>query len=336
MTVISSWALEQLAPWMLKPSPSKDCFTELRNIHRFDPDVFFFEINRGRVTVDYDKPHDGRPWADDTRPRCELYARWFELVTQHLCPDLQIELALCVGDSAVSDASLPVFAFQKPKGNASILLPDVDLLRSGFDAAHDTIEYDSKDPHAIFVGSSSGGWITAERLIENGAIPRINAALFFRESTEVTFKIPIICQYDSDETGNILRSMGFGDNSRVGWPKMLENKFIFSMDGNGAACSRVLNTLQSNSVLMKYKSDHILYYFSGLRPWLHFIPIESFSDVIKFVQIEKSSQGFFKDLSRSSREFCSRYLTRGAAMKYTANVLQLYSGWIDGNVRKLT
>ena len=110
------------------------------------------------------------------------------------------------------------------------------------------------------------------------------------------------------------------------WTEQLKYRFLISMDGNGATCSRLANGLGSNSALVKYESSHLLYYFSGMRPWLHFIPVCDHQSVLNVIAIERKYPGFFQPIAEAGKKFSSAFLNVAAAKKYTAQLLRLYGG----------
>jgi hypothetical protein len=91
------------------------------------------------------------------------------------------------------------------------------------------------------------------------------------------------------------------------------------MDGWGATCSRIPITLRSNSVLLKYQSQHLLYYFDALIPWLHYIPIAFDDEVTCILRVEEHYLGISSAIVQSANAFADAFLTREQAMKYTAS-----------------
>ena len=96
------------------------------------------------------------------------------------------------------------------------------------------------------------------------------------------------------------------------------------MDGNGAAFSRVAVALKSRSVLLKYDSPRELYYFPGLVPWLHYIPIATDQDIVDVVRIEREHPGYFRYAADAGRRFFRTFLNRGAVMSYASRLIEMY------------
>jgi hypothetical protein len=89
--------------------------------------------------------------------------------------------------------------------------------------------------------------------------------------------------------------------------------------------------LRSNSVLLKYESEHVLYYFGGLQPWLHYVPVSADSDVEKIMDMEARDPSRFEQMAASGKLFGGTFLTREATQQYAAILLQLYAASFSAN-----
>jgi hypothetical protein len=83
--------------------------------------------------------------------------------------------------------------------------------------------------------------------------------------------------------------------------------------------------LHSNSVLLKYESDELLYYFQGLQPWLHYIPIAAEPDIERALDLDAWSPETLETIAQQGQVFARRFLTRTAVTAYMAQLLQLYA-----------
>jgi hypothetical protein len=244
---------------------------------------------------------------DPITARALLYQRLIKRAVQTYCPDIDVVIPFDLDDHGWESKTAPLFAFQKPLGSKALLLPDPDFLSHDFyryDTVWDEIPYHQKRLSAVFSGSTTGGFTSGGNF---EPIPRVKSALFFKNSEVVDFRLPLICQADP-EGEQILREMGFGAENYLGWEDQYAHKFIISVDGNGATCSRVVMALSSNSALLKYHSDLILYYFKGMTPWYHFVPIGSDGDVHDIIEIERNEPGFFKPIADAGKVFWRNYL----------------------------
>jgi hypothetical protein len=340
--LIWSWCVKEIAFWQGRGIDHEYALQKFTEYNETRPETYLFRIREGQVSM-APKP--------STLPtfgilRANHYKEFMQSVVSTLCPELDTTIAIDSGDGGLQPGAqvpaltddAPVFVFQKLLTSHSLLLPDIDFLLCGFyEHDHpkwkkDYVPYDAKSSSAIFVGTTTGGRpITKEvvndlarNVVTDRTQPRLRAALYFKNNPNVEFHLPHIHQIDSPETEELLRAIGFGSNVWIPWEDQYPHRFIISMDGNGATCSRVFLALRSNCVPLKYASPHELYYFSGLAPWTHYIPIESDEDVNDIVRIERKHPGYFKHIAEQGQAFANRYLTRSQAMKYTAWLLRQY------------
>jgi hypothetical protein len=82
--------------------------------------------------------------------------------------------------------------------------------------------------------------------------------------------------------------------------------------------------LKSNSVLLKYKSENLLYYFRHLQPWLHYVPVETDSDINGILEMEQSSPAFFESIAENGRQFAATYLSPDAVFAYMVELFKVY------------
>ncbi len=323
---IWSWAVRETAFWLAQKPNRDQAIAKFMLLNATDPSVYLLHIQNGEVTI-ADKPATLADLKQSDRHRASLYRDYIQMVVARFCPHLTTQLVIDTADARRRNDDIPIFVFQKPPQCNEILLPDVDFFHHNFydtdDAYKDRMPFSDKGCHAIFVGSTTGGPLT-ENLSTVLSLPRVRSALHFRRSRDISFLLPNIVQCDSPAAEEFLRGLGFGGGERVSWPEQLREKFIISMDGNGATCSRVIIALRSNSVLLKYDSPHSLYYFSGLCPWTHYIPIRDDTEIQRIVDAERRHPGLFSHVAHAGREFAEAYLTRQGTMLYTAWLLELY------------
>jgi hypothetical protein len=257
--------------------------------------------------------------------RTRLYHQFLQdVVTSR---DIQgiIHLLMDVEDLRTSDDHrVPIFLYQKRAGEHGLLFPDVDFLGGDFyPDMNDTTPYAQKTAAAIFVGSTTGSLITMD-IAKNRGTPRLDAEFFFRDKPQVTFRLPNIVQCENAEVDALLRESGIGESVITPFEEQLAYKFVISMDGNGATCSRVVMALASNSVLLKYTSPYELYYFSAMEPWRHYIPIHTHQDVLDIVEAERRTPGMFASIAAEGRRFAEHWLRKPALFSYTASLLRRY------------
>jgi hypothetical protein len=146
-------ALDELARWHAAPLQREDAEKSFATLNASDRELFVYRFESGRVDL-AEKP---ATLAIDpvTRARALKYLAFFSDVAKSLPKDFTTIIAMGMGDKVEFAPSVPVFAFQKRRGNATILAPDIDFLDFGFyENAEfiDTVAYAQKTDRSIFVG----------------------------------------------------------------------------------------------------------------------------------------------------------------------------------------
>ena len=327
-----AWAMRELAPWRFRPVDRDYAETSFRSFNESKADIFVYRFAAGSVEMDTKSVSLGTDKS--TANRAQKYLAFFCDAAARLPSDFSATLAMGCGDKVEFAADVPVFCFQKRRGNLTVLAPDIDFLDFNFyegEEFNDTVRYEDKIDKAIFVGGTTGGAVTVDAA-RTCSLPRLRAARFFWGNQRVDFLLPQIVQTANEEARALLEKMPFCRPGRMGWKQQLTRRFLISMDGNGATCSRVAIALRSNSVLLKYDSDELLYYFQGLQPFLHYIPIARDTDVEKTFDLDAWAAGTLEDIARAGAAFGARHLTREATTDYMARLLTLYAACFTGSI----
>jgi hypothetical protein len=297
-------------------------------LHHEHLSVFIFEAKHGNLRILQAPAGPKRALLDNRENniavRAELYRDFLAkaVATEHV--DRHFFFALTVGDHSLVHPDLPIFGFQKRRGEPNLLLPDIDFLWFGFyaDEAKDQTPLLAKQPRAVFAGSTTGNLLT-HAILDADADRRIRSFRYFRHNYLVDYRLPVICQVVEAGVEERLRAMGIG-GPRVSWEEQLGYRFLISQDGNGATCSRVFLALGSNSVLLKYHSDSVLFYFRALQPMVHFIPTRSDAETLALVKRHRFDNDLLSDMDAAANDFCDRWLTRPALEAYSAALLRPY------------
>ena len=333
---LRSWALREIAPWQFCGLTPAEIAAALRGINNDNPQAYIFRIINGSVNI-VPKPAGLEDRHHQYVSRAELYRDFFQDVVSRWLPNLSLQLALGMDDCWLEYSDVPTFSFQKLYGN-SINVPDPDILMRDFLEDGEYVDneiFSEKSPTAVFYGSTTGDLITFDKLTSR-SIPRLNAAEFFYARDDVIFRLPQVVQCENEGVSRLLAEVPFCQGGQASWQEQFRHKFIISIDGNGATCSRVVLGLRSNSVLLKYKSDYQLYYFQALVPGLHFIPISGHQNVVDIVAKERSAPGTYGAIAAAGSAFANTYLTRDAIEFYAACVLYLYAKIVLGHSRMKT
>ena len=316
---LQSWADAQLSHWRTKALRRMPLERHLHSLTARSPSLRLYHFSSGAVMM---QPGPDNAWQD----RAEAYLRFFGDVARLLPPGFTTTICAGVGDKVLVKAA-PIFSFQNHPDDRFVLMPDIDFLTDNFHEGaglRDVTPYGAKVPRAVFAGSTTGGRITAE-IARRYETPRLRAAQFFQDRIDVDFRLPHVTQCADEEAQAIVESYPFCQRPRLSWQDQFQSRFLISMDGNGATCSRIAVALASNSVLLKYTSDEVLYYFAGLVPYVHYIPISKDEDVLAVVAAERAEPGRYAAIPQAARSFAATYLTRARVVEYTARLVMAYA-----------
>ena len=256
--------------------------------------------------------------------RAMLYRVFIETVLRRNNFEHTIDLAFDVNDMPEDDADIPIFSFQKLRGAHNPLVPDVDFFHNKwYCGIHDALRYEEKTASACFIGSSTGALLDVQS-IRRHETPRLRAATYFHANPKIIFRIANAVQCLSEEAKALLMSQPYFCN-HVSWEEQLRHRFIISMDGNGAACSRLVKGLFSNSVVIKLESPYELYYFPVLRAGYDYILAEDEESIERIVDSEIDHVAEYRKIAISGQQFAAKYLTIRSVMDYTAQLLNAFA-----------
>ena len=325
---VRTWVGGQLAIWQGRRVDRSAALAEHEHYNATRGSTFLFRLNDGRVSL-APKPDgllpQGTDWTWMMPSRAELYRGFLQEVLDRHAPRGEGVLAMDMHDGAFESQTAPMFAFQKPVGSPAVLLNEIDAIGSQFysiDDVQDRTPYADKSASAVFVGGSTGmehSCASVRRL----QAERLRAGLFLHGDAAVDYRLPLLSQFVEPGAEAMMRGAGFGKGATT-WKEQFRHKFLLSLDGNGATCSRVAIALKSNGVLVKYNSRHLLHYFTSLEPWGHYIPVARDAEVPLYVEAERRDPGRFASIAERSRAFYNAYLTRDAQLTYAAKLLDAY------------
>jgi hypothetical protein len=325
----------QLAYWRAhQPVAAEAAHEALRSLNQQSISTFVFSVN-GRGVRLWPKAPPGGASVDAHRAdeaqafskRARLYRAFIERALRSSPMPQPIEFAMDVNDFPQSRDDLPISGFQRHTGANNPLLPDVDFFYSKwYRREKDLLSYDAKSASAVFVGSSTGAWLDTES-IRTHRTERLRAAHHFDGNPRVLFKIANAVHCVNEEARALLMSQPYF-SSFISWEAQLAHRFVLSMDGNGAACSRLVKGLLSNSVVVKYASPHELYYFPALQAGQDYLLAHTDEDVERFVQAEVDQPGSYASVAQAGRRFAQRFLTIHSVMDYTQRLLAGYAALV--------
>ncbi|BCW88644.1 hypothetical protein sos41_17850 [Alphaproteobacteria bacterium SO-S41] len=319
-------AARQVDPWKASPFNRATLDETFDALNRAHANIFVFDIRSGAITVRPKGLVDETPLIAMQMPQFQARVRRYRALLQAALAaarlKLDLSLAIDVNDHPLGQSDVPVFAFQNTAQSNAILLPDIDFLNwNWYLRQTDRVPYDAKAIRAVFAGSSSGQLHDVEDIL-NPTNPRLIAAAHFVCHPHIDFRISEIVQCTDAAKALLERQPYF--KPRLGWPEQWQNRFILSLDGNGATCSRVALGLKSNSALVKYASPFDLFYFPKLCAGADFLEVTGETEIETIVDRELSAPGHHRDIAEAGRRFYQLYLGRRPLIAYTALLLRAY------------
>jgi hypothetical protein len=245
----------------------------------------------------------------------------------------EVDFVLYIDDWTTSDTLYPaplfVFAKDKTQGEGLVVLPDFEILKGYQKIAHQALKASKQcswkqkiekvvwrgtttgSPHSGFYSPANFRDFPRTKLIEISlAHPGIVDARF----TKLCQGAELFASELSKYTGNFMTIQ-----------EHIPFKYQILVDGNTCAFSRAYWQLLSNCVMLKQQTNHIQWYYGGLQPYVHYIPVkEDLSDLLPQVQWAKNHDTKARRISKNATAFAKENLTREEAFKYLYHLFTEY------------
>lgn len=212
-----------------------------------------------------------------------------------------------------------MFCFAKHKTHRKpVLLPDPFMMGNfgGKLEVKDTIPFQNKIDKLGFYGVSTGN----NNPVQN---ERIRACEWSLGNADISdFKMTGIVQMDPND---VLRSVPrINEMIAKGVPleQMHSYKYLLSMDGNTASYDRPCWIMNSKSLLFKYASPDILWYYPLLREGQCYMGVENLNDIRTKVTIARNNQNIVQMMVKNANDFVNDYLKPINTMVYTTELFE--------------
>lgn len=228
--------------------------------------------------------------------------------------------------------SAPVFAFAKNPKIAShiVLIPDFEAL-NGYNELFRLVQigntactWSQKRNQAVWRGSrTGGGHFKLDNFLEFPRSCAVTLSLQYPQLINAKFSLHA-------QGGGALQqyfSEYFGDTLSI--PEQIQYKYQLLIDGNSCAYSGAYWRLASNCVVLKQASDSIQWYYRGISPYNHFIPINSdMSNLVEVIQWAIHHDEEAQEISRRAQVFVHENLNYERILQYLYVLLVQYA-WIQ-------
>jgi protein glucosyltransferase len=216
----------------------------------------------------------------DIESRLNSVHQFFQVLAKdYKLPNVEFVLTLHDGISTKEmDSSLPLFTFAKNKYSPVILIPDFEALLGCnellkiCDNASVAYPWKMKKKVIFWRGATTGGIFEIANYLR---FPRAKLVFLSKQYpqwldaafTALVQATPEVYDFILANTRPLARHVPIEDHFAY--------KYLIDVDGNSCTYSRCRWILLSNSVLVKPGSENIQWYYKALKPWIHYVPIQS-------------------------------------------------------------
>lgn len=290
-----------------------------------------YRIRTNEVDVSHKIPH---PWL---LVRVEVIRSALERICQlYRLPDM--ELIVSMHDAVDAQLEVPLFVMAKHRSqHTQILIPDFEALQGDWQVlANKDITLNVLCPwkkrknRMIWRGSTSqrprAGYPLSFNPEEEHCLSRIKlCALSARYPEWIDAKFTIY----TGEAESIPSLEGYRGDF-ITYEAQLEHKYQMLIDGNSCPYSASGWKWFSNSLVFKEDSDHIQWYYHGLEPWKHYIPVsEGLGDLMGKLRWASVHDEEAEMIANNAREFALARITQDMNLLYFYGVLMAYERLLE-------
>jgi hypothetical protein len=281
-----------------------------------------FTISNGQIAVSLDDRNLNR------RHFLEFLGCLQKLNQLTKLPDVDFIVSLEDGFDHNPDLG-PCFVFAKRSDTGSlILIPDIKAL-AGYGKIRQMIpEGNKKHPWEMKVakgfwrGSSTGGQLTA---LNWDRIARAKLCLLsLKHPKELDARFHNVVQCDP-ELPAMLQAKGLVSGS-VDRVDHLKYKYLVDVDGNSCSYERYFWLLLSNSLVLKQVTPNVQWYYGGLTPYVHYLPVqEDLSDLVEKIEWARAHDAEAQAMSERAMQFVRDNLSSEDILLYIYLLFKQYA-----------
>ena len=218
------------------------------------------------------------------------------------------------------EKNLPIFGWNKHISSSCLLYPWVQFL---WNKQYHTYRpmWADKISKGIFRGSTTGGIYDLHTWNLQHRSKLVLFCLSHQNLCDASFTN--IVQATPEGKIAILKNLSL--SKALTYDEEIKFKYIILIDGNGAPASRSAKAFASSSVVIKQESEYMEFFYSSLRPWVHYVPIsvnlEDLGNKLKWLQ---KHDDLAQKLANGSLLFSRKYFTDFIISDYIASLLNRY------------
>ena len=236
---------------------------------------------------------------------------------------------------------VPILAqskLEEPLTRNIILIPDQfslshDWFKTSLEIAllNPEITWEKKAPKAIWRGGLTDKGSTTNEMPRLEMTPRLKISLLSLANPD-----------DVDAGLNWIEPPAAKDKWQTVWKSAaskgahLQCKYLPVLDGHMCTFPGYQWRLLSNSVSFKQESNQIQWFYSALKPYEHYIPINNdMSDLLEKIEWARTHDDLVKQVSENAQKFASEHLMYEDCYRYLFLVLKKYASYQEIDFRAL-
>jgi len=224
---------------------------------------------------------------------------------------------------------VPLLVFAKKKScSHQVAIPDFEAMMGYVDLTRRVNEaggnwpWNSKSEICFWRGATTGGIYNLDNWRSIGRTRLVLLSLDYPELLDCRFTS--LCQ--GAENNPEMNAMPQLLSGSVSPEASLQYKYLVDIDGNTCGYQRLYWTLLSNSVVFKQMTENYQWYYSALKPFVHYIPVaEDMSDLVEQILWAKENDNLARWIAGNATEFANTHLRLSDSQQYVYWVLKKYS-----------
>lgn len=223
----------------------------------------------------------------------------------------------------------PCFVFAKKRDvDSLILIPDIKALvgyaklRKMIPQANEKFPWEKKLAKGFWRGSTTGGYSTLTAWEHLMRSQLVLLSLAHPDEVDARFHAAVQCD---PEVPLLLKAKGMMGKSTTK-PGHLKFKYLIDVDGNSCSYERYFWLLLSNSLVLKQMTDNVQWYYGGLEPYRHFVPVKKdLSDLLDQIEWARTHDIEAQLIAEEATQFVKDNLSPEDTALYLYLLLNEYS-----------
>ncbi|MEK6734921.1 MAG: glycosyl transferase family 90 [Pseudomonadota bacterium] len=262
-------------------------------------------------------------------------------------------------ENALQEKTLDVLGFMMSKNINSkyekdkLLIPDAWMIREGDESfrslvpklsqASNIYPWESKENKVFWRGGAHGAKEKYYYNISNfDKLPRLSLVIFSKLYPQlIDARLTSYTEFSKDEDGEnlkiIMDLLSIKSQARVNEEDHLKYKYLISIDGNTCPWMRVPWIMLSNSILLKQETENIEWFYSALKPMVHYVPInKNLTSLFEQIDWLKTHDNEAEQISNNATNFIKSELMPEHIDVHLAIILNEYAGIQKDSQIKIT